>query len=178
MHYIDILIIIPLLWGAYKGFTKGLITEIASLLSLILGIYGAIKLSNYTSSFLIKTFDFTSEYLPVISFAITFIIIVILVHLISKLIDSMIKTASLGVVNRILGAVFGTAKFLLILGVVIILLNRFDPKSKVISEEIKKESLLYKPISDMVLTIYPSIAELDFNKMKEDVISTPEKSKE
>ena len=123
MHYIDILIIIPLLWGAYKGFTKGLITEIASLLSLILGIYGAIKLSNYTSSFLIKTFDFTSEYLPVISFAITFIIIVILVHLISKLIDSMIKTASLGVVNRILGAVFGTAKFLLILGVVIILLN-------------------------------------------------------
>ncbi len=42
MNWLDIGIAVPLVWGAYVGFKKGLVIELASLAALILGIYAAI----------------------------------------------------------------------------------------------------------------------------------------
>lgn len=160
MNYLDIIIIIPLLWGAYKGFSKGLITELSGLVALYLGVWGAIKFSDFTGVKLNNLFELNSEYLPVISFAITFIAIVIAVHLLSKLLDKIIKSAALGIVNRIAGIVFGIAKFVIIIGVIIILINKFDKNSKFISKEKKESSILYSNIEKLILTIYPSVNDL------------------
>ena len=100
MNYLDIIIALPLLWGAYKGFTKGLIIEAASLAALLLGIYGAIKFSGITSDFLVEKCNFSSQYLHIISFAITFILIVIAVHFIARLINKLVKAVALGFVNN------------------------------------------------------------------------------
>lgn len=48
MNYIDIILLLPLLYGAYRGFSRGLIIEVATLLGLLLGVYIAIKFSGYT----------------------------------------------------------------------------------------------------------------------------------
>ena len=48
MNFLDALIIAPLLWGAYKGFQKGLIFEIAMILGLIIGVYLGFKFRPYT----------------------------------------------------------------------------------------------------------------------------------
>ena len=56
-NYLDILIAIPLLWGAYKGYTKGLIIEAASLAALVIGVYGAYRFSDLTSGFLQDKLD-------------------------------------------------------------------------------------------------------------------------
>lgn len=157
MSVLDIIIIIPLLWGAYKGFTKGLIIELAGFVALALGIYGAIKLSGYTSDIIKKWFTPNTEYLEIISFAVTFLIIIILVHLLSRLIDKFIKAAALGIFNRIAGVFFGILKFSLIIGIAIILLNNFDKNSSVLSSETKNKSLLYRPLETVILKIYPSI---------------------
>ena len=73
MNYIDIILAIPLLWAIYMGFTKGFIIEITSLIALFLGVYGAIHFSYYISD----SMKLSSAYSPLISFAITFLIIVI-----------------------------------------------------------------------------------------------------
>ena len=39
MNYIDIVILLFLLYGAFRGFSKGLIIEVATLAGLILGVY-------------------------------------------------------------------------------------------------------------------------------------------
>ena len=77
MNILDLIILIPLAWSAYKGFSKGLIISVASLLALLLGIYGSIRFSDITSGYLIDHFEFSSQYLPIISFAITFILIAV-----------------------------------------------------------------------------------------------------
>lgn len=160
MNAIDIIICIPLLWFAYKGFSKGLVVAIASLAALLLGIYGAINFSNVTSNVLTQRFEMNSEYLPVISFAVTFIVIVILVHFVAKLIDKLIKAVSLSLVNKLLGAAFSMLKIAVIISVVLILVERFSINSSFISEEMKEESLLYKPLYELTPTVYPSIKEL------------------
>lgn len=174
MHYIDIVILIPLLWGAYRGFTKGFIVSISTFLALMLGVYGAINFSDFVSKFMIDKFSWTNEYIPIIAFAITFIAIVILIHFAAKLLDNLVKAVALGFVNKLLGAILGMAKFLLIISIVILIISKFDKDSKFISEKIKTESLLYNPISNVILEVYPSIEKLNIETIKEKVNSVTE----
>jgi membrane protein required for colicin V production len=157
MNYIDIILIIILLWGAWKGFSNGLIISVASFLAILIGVWGAIKFSDYSAVFLTSHFTITTKYLKIVSFAVTFIIIIILVHLLARLLDKFISSIALGLVNKLLGAVFGILKYFFILSIFLIILNNIDKKANLIPEKIKNESLLYKPMTMISLKIYPSL---------------------
>jgi len=115
MNFIDIIILIPILWGAYKGFTKGFISELSTLVALFLGIWGAIHFASFIANFLIDSFNMSNKYVPIISFAITFILIVIAVHFIAKLLTKLIKAVSLNLINKLAGAAFGILKYQMLL---------------------------------------------------------------
>jgi len=162
MNYIDIILIIPLLWAVYRGFTKGFIIAVAGLVALILGIYGAIYFSGFSASILFKYFDNNPETIRIIAFAVTFIVIVILVHLVAKLIDALLKAIALGFVNRLAGLIFNVIKMAFILSIFISILNFFDPASKIISEKAKEESFLYTPFSRIAPAVFPYFKNLRF----------------
>ena len=166
MNILDLIILIPLAWSAYKGFSKGLIISVASLLALLLGIYGSIRFSDITSGYLIDHFEFSSQYLPIISFAITFILIVVAIHFLARILDKIVKAVALGFINRISGALFGIIKTAFILSIVILLIDKFDSKTGIISTEQKESSLLYQPLSQFAPMIFPY---LDFEKVSEYV---------
>lgn len=171
MNYFDLVFIIPLLWGAYKGFTKGLIVSVASLFALLLGIYGAIQLSDYTGHYVKEFFDVKADYLPLIAFAITFIGIVIGIHFVAKLINKLVDAIALGWLNTIAGILFGILKTAFILSIVVFFLEQIDSKDKLITKEFKKESLLYEPIKLMAPTIFPSLKNVHIDtKFSKDII--------
>lgn len=157
MNYLDIFLALPLLWGAYKGFNKGLVIEAASLAALCLGIYGAIKFSAFTGVFLAENFDMNPKYLPMIAFAITFILIVVGVHFIAKALDKLVSAIALGFVNRLLGVGFGVMKFAFILSILLLGVNLVDSKLELLAEEKKSESLLYKPVLSIAPLIFPAL---------------------
>ncbi len=157
MNAIDIAIFIPLLWGAYKGFTKGLIVEIAQIAALLLGTYGALHFSTFAAKLFVEKFGMTSQYTPVISFGVIFLLIVILVFLVARLISKLTEKVALGIVNKILGAIFGIAKFTIILSILFILFNKADEKASLISKETKDKSLLYNPMMQLSLKIFPTL---------------------
>ncbi|MCB0383139.1 MAG: CvpA family protein, partial [Psychroserpens sp.] len=49
MAIIDIILGALLLFGLIRGFLKGLFVEVASLVALIAGVYGAIHFSNFAA---------------------------------------------------------------------------------------------------------------------------------
>lgn len=157
MSYIDIIIVIFLLWGAYKGFSSGLVKSLATFVALLLGIYGAIKFSNYSADFLKQHFSITNQYLQIIAFAVTFIIIIVAVHLIARLIDKLLQAVALGLINKLLGALFGILKYMLLVGVILIITNSIDRKTNFMSDKTKGNSLLYQPMTNLSLKIYPSL---------------------
>ena len=157
MNYIDITLCIPLVWGLYKGFSKGLIIEGASMLAFGLGIWGGIHFSTWVAEKISTTFNWKSEYLPIVSFAITFLGIIIAVYCIAKLIQRLIEGMELGVINKIGGALFGTLKFALIMSVFIFIINAIEKSYPMISFESKKESLLYEPIGKIAPLLIPAL---------------------
>lgn len=166
MNIIDIFLLIPILWFGYKGFTKGFIIEIASLAALMLGIYGGIHFSNFVSGYLSKWFEIKSDYLPLISFSVTFLLIVIVVFLVARGVDKLVKSASLSLPNRIAGAILGAIKTIMIIGVILLLVNKYDKDGTYLKEEIRDKSLLYEPMSNLVIRIYPSINDMVSNALE------------
>lgn len=168
MNIIDIILLIPLIWFAYKGFKKGFIIEVFSLLALFAGIYAAIHFSDFASDLLSENIKIKSEYLPVISFGVTFVGVVIGVHYLGKLITKVVKMAALGLVNKLFGAVFSVLKLLLVYGVLLNFVNTTNQKIEFIPQATIDESLLYLPVMEITETILPAIKESKYYEQFEE----------
>jgi membrane protein required for colicin V production len=162
MNYIDIIIIFILVFGMVRGFINGLVREVASLAALILGIWGAIRFSSFTAGKLYDYFDMTGKYVGIISFLVTFGIIVIIIHFIGLLVDKLMDAVALGFINRLLGIAFGLFKSVLIMSVIFVVLNVIDARRPFLPKEKIEQSMLYNPISDIAPVIFPIIGEGGF----------------
>lgn len=100
---LDILLIITLVLAVIKGFRRGFILGIFSLLAIIIGLAAAIKLSAVVASHISGSVNVSNRWLPVISFAIVFIGVVLLVRLGAILIQKSMEVAMMGWLNRLAG---------------------------------------------------------------------------
>ena len=95
MNVLDLILIIPIAYAAYKGFSKGFVYEIFSLLALGLGIYGCLEFSEFASDYLAKYVDQDKDWFPIATYTLTFIAIVVGVTMLGKLLDKMIASIGL-----------------------------------------------------------------------------------
>lgn len=159
MNFIDILILAPIVYAGWKGFKHGLIIEVFTLLALVVGLYAGIHLSDGVSNWLKSTFGWNSEYLPVISFTITFLAVGAMVYFAGKAIERVVKVVNLTPVNKFLGIVFAVLKMTYFVSVFIVLIESYDEKSNFFPQEKKDSSLLYLPVKKVSTTTIPGIAE-------------------
>ncbi len=101
--FIDIVFLVLMLLACVKGYSKGFIIALFSIVGFIAGLAAALKLSAYVAEKLSGTFSTTGKWLPFISFLLVFIAVVLLVNLGAKLIQKSIEMVMLGWVNRIAG---------------------------------------------------------------------------
>lgn len=161
MNTFDIVLTALLIFGFAKGLFKGLFVEVASLVALIAGIYGAIHFSNFTANLLSNYVDLDEKYLTLVSFAITFAVIVIAISLIGKIFTKIANFAQLGLLNKLLGGVFGALKIGLILSVVLIIFSKLNDSIPLVSKNQQEQSVLYQPIKKLAPTIFPNFFEGD-----------------
>lgn len=163
MNVLDIILLIPLVWLMYRGFQKGFIIELSSLIALVLGIYFAINFSYFAAEFLTNNFSIGDKYLAIIAFVVTFIAIVFAVFFIGKLLEQVINIIFLGFVNKLAGAAFGLIKAAFLLSVILWIINSFDLSKSFIKDATREGSILYDPIEQFAPTIIP---KLSLDKLK------------
>ena len=149
MSFIDIILGGLILYGLVKGLMKGIFVEIASLIALIAGIYGAIHFSYFAGDFLSTKVDWDEKYINLTAFAITFVGIVVGVSLAGRFLTKIADFAALGVLNKILGAAFGALKFAVILGAVLVFFDKTNNTIEFVKKETIEKSVLYKPVKDI-----------------------------
>lgn len=157
MNLLDLLILISIGFGIYRGFKKGFIIELFTFLALLVGLYAGIHLSDGISSFLKNQFSLDSEYLPTIAFTVTFLLIGGMVYFAGIAIEKAVKVVRLGLPNRLLGAFVGGVKMLLFTGTAILLLQSYDEKSDIISDDSKSGSLLFLPVENITGICIPAL---------------------
>ena len=163
MNILDIILAVILLFGIVRGFKNGFFVEVTSLVALALGVYGAIHFSYFAGDFLKDKVDWPEKTLQIVAFAITFLIIVLLISLTGKLLTKIADVAALGILNKIAGAAFGAAKLALILSIILIVFSKLNRTLPFVSEEGLSSSILYSPVKNLAPTLFPSILSKEGN---------------
>lgn len=101
--FIDIIFLLLMVWAVFKGFRRGLIVSVFSLLAIIAGLAAAIKVSALVAVQIGKVVNVSDKWLPLVSFIVVFLGIVLLVRLGANLIQKTVEIAMLGWVNRLGG---------------------------------------------------------------------------
>ena len=172
MNYLDIILGIILILGLYKGVINGLLIEVASLLALVLGVYGAIHFSFYAADYLTDRTDWEPATLNLIAFAITFIAIVLIITLTGKLLTKLANIIMLGILNKILGGAFGVLKAAFILSIFLMFLASITDRFNLIKEETKESSVLYPFVAPIAPLVLPNILE-EIERLREEKEAKP-----
>jgi membrane protein required for colicin V production len=167
MNYLDIISALLLAWFAFNGYRKGLIVEVASLAALILGVYAALYFSDITADFLVEYFSMSTKYLSIIAFILTFLMVVITVVFVGRIVEKFVDLLLLGFLNKLTGAVFGLLKGALIISLLIWVFNYFDPDQKLITQQTRTETMLFKHIEQIAPAIYNRIEFLHDIEIKD-----------
>src|ERR1700710_362887 len=123
---IDIIFIVLLVIAIVKGYRKGFIIAIFSLLAIIIGLAAAMKLSVVTAAWLKDAIHVAAKWLPVIAFAVVFLIVVLLVRLGARALQKTAEFALLGWANRLAGILLYMALYVIILSVLLFYAEKVD----------------------------------------------------
>ena len=81
--------------------------------------------------------------------------------MIGKILTKIADVAALGMLNQILGGVFGILKIALILSIIFTFFGRVNNTIPFIKQETLDESLLYSPVKKIAPALFPSIIKED-----------------
>lgn len=163
MNYLDIIISLILFYGLFKGFTRGLIIEAASLLSIIIGIFGALTFTPIIESSL--SFFLSDDKLPssIIIFTALLILMVIGVNIFAKNLTKFIKLISLGGINKALGGIFGVSKYILLISISFVFVDQFSFMFEFFESNVLDESAMFESLKNIG---YYILELLDNNDLK------------
>ena len=146
MSWLDILILLPLLVGLVIGIKRGLIIELTNLISIIAGVVCARLLSAPVAAWIAQQFTWPEAVCSVVAYTLLFLVSTILLYLLGKLLTKLFKAVKLGWLNRLLGGVFGLAKYAIIVLFVVLCVHQLDTQFQFLQEDLKEESVVYKAV--------------------------------
>lgn len=142
---IDIILAILLLIATYKGYKRGLVVGIFSLVAIIVGIAAAMKLSVIATAYLQQYADWKGSWLPILSFLGVFILVILIIRLIANAIEEGVKIVTLGWANKLGGILFYWMIFLIAYSVVIF----YAVKLNLFSQHMIETSYSYSYLSPL-----------------------------
>ena len=160
MSFLDIVLGCLLLFSVYNGLKNGLFVELASLVALIIGIFVAIKFSGIVRDGLQSMVSWSPKTMGILSFGITFLLVVLGIHLLAKVLTGLASFAFLGWLNTLAGAACSVLKTILMLSVVIGLFQKININNLLVKQETLNNSMFYNPIGQVAEFVYPSLEKM------------------
>jgi membrane protein required for colicin V production len=136
---LDLILAVIIVLAVIKGYQRGLIVGVFSLVAIIIGLAAAIKLSTVVAGYIGKAVKISDHWLPVISFAVVFFLVVLLVRLGANAIQKIAEAVMLGWVNRIGGIILYIAIYTTIFSVVLF----YAEQIKLVQPATTKKSVTY-----------------------------------
>ena len=153
---LDLIFAVVIILAILKGYRKGLIVGLFSLVAIIIGLAAAMKLSTLVAGYIGKAVKVSDTWLPIISFAIVFIIVVLLIRLGANAIERIIEVAMLGWVNKIAGVILYVAIYTIVFSVLLF----YAEQVKLIQPESINKSVTYsyvQPLGPKAINSFGSV---------------------
>ena len=126
MNVLDIVLVILIVGAAISGFAKGFFVELASIVSLILGIWAGVEFSGLVQQWLSKYLTWSNDSMRLAAFILIFVFVVIVVHLIATLTEKFVQAIALSIFSRIAGSIIGALKAAFVLSILMIIISKIE----------------------------------------------------
>ena len=144
MNWLDALLVLPLIVGLVRGLMRGFISEIIAIVVVVLGVLGAKLWAPACSAWLLTQLAWPQGVCDIVAYTLLFLGIAILLSLLAKLLTRFMRAIHLGWANRLLGALFGVAKYgVIVLFAVFIMEKTNDSLHWADNAPIVKSSVVY-----------------------------------
>ena len=153
---IDFIFAALIILAIFKGYQKGLILAVFSIIAFIIGLAAALKLSTFVADYLKTSVSVSAKWLPFIAFALVFFVVVLLVRLGAKLIEKTFQAVMLGWLNRIGGIVLYVLLYLIILSIFVF----YAEKLQLLQPATIQSSVTYKFIQPWGPVVMDNIGRL------------------
>jgi len=153
MSYLDIVIALPIIYGIIRGVMRGIVMEVFAIVGIILGIVVARIYAGDAAAWLQQVSQWDANILRPIAAFVIFIVVALVCNLLAKLLTKLFKMIALGWMNRLAGGLFGAAKWILILAVIITCIDMLDGILHFIKPELKQSSVLYPRAIQLTQTL-------------------------
>ena len=121
---IDIVFVILLALAIIRGISRGFIVAIFSFIAIIIGVAAAMKLSFIVTGWLQESFNTGKQWLPILSFLIVFIGVVLLIRWLANLIQAAINIVTLGWLNKLGGILLYMLIYLFVYSILLFYLTK------------------------------------------------------
>ena len=159
MEIIDLIILIPLIYGAWKGFKKGFIMELFTILALLVGLYAAFHFSDKITEMIVGKTHEKPGYLPAISFLLLFLAVGAMVYFGGKALEQVLKIAQLSFLNKGIGALIGILKWGYLIGCIFVFIQSIDTNERFITKKNKENAILYPAVTGLVSITIPGVTK-------------------
>ena len=160
MNIIDAIILICLIPATIQGLRKGFISQAISIISLVVGIWASAHFADIVTEWISQYITASEQVLRIVAFALILIVVFLALGLIGRLLESILKFAFLGWVNKLLGTFFAFLKTILILGLIALAINSAYATLDCTLPEAFITSKLYAAVSTIADSIFPYIKNL------------------
>ena len=154
MNVLDVIVIICLGYGLIRGLIKGFIVEISGVIAIFFGVLGAFKFASLFTQFVFKYVALDPKIVQGICFLILFVGIIYGISLLAKMITKTLQIIALGLLNRIMGGLFGLIKWLVIISSLILVFYQIESVISLVPEAYIAESIAYTYLVDLGILLF------------------------
>ena len=140
---LDWFILLILAGGLIRGFMVGAVRQVASIAGLILAFFLSVQLMHPVGALIVSSLGLSEAVAPIVGFVVIFVGVQLLFLALSRLLERVLETLSLSLVNRAAGGALGGFKAALLLSVLFLILSGMEMPSK----KTRKQSMLYSPVA-------------------------------
>ena len=155
MIWLDIVFLVPLLWGAYSGFKKGLIAQVLGLTSLFAGVWLGVNYQEMVSPFLVEKVQ--EKYLSISCFIVLFFSVIILGAITTKIMEKFANFIQLKLINKLVGLILGVLKISSFLVIAVSIFQTWYSQSIMIDQSTKENSLFFPVFNNIGNSILPNL---------------------
>jgi membrane protein required for colicin V production len=155
MNWLDIIITILLVWGAFMGFRRGFFYAASSLAGFILGIFLGAIIANAGARVFMHLVDWNPMIIMIILFIITFVLIIIVFNGIGILLTNLFKALGINILNRLVGIAFGFLKYAFLISFVFMVLHWAEKYHNIMPQQAIENSYLYDIIQPLAPQFIP-----------------------
>lgn len=160
MNTLDIIILVCFIPAFILGLSKGLVKQLVSLAALVIGAVLAGKYAPVLGGWLTDYILLNESLMNVICFTVIAILAIVLLNLLGGIITKVIKIATLGWLDKLLGILFALLKAVIIIGLLITVFDGLNGSFGFVSQEKLDSSVMYGAVKNLCDVIFPSIKAL------------------